>query len=228
MTTTRLKQLPREHFPRERLLEKGAEALSNRELLALLIGSGSAHYDVYEIADNLLIHFGSLLSIASASVERLQKIPGIGVQKAVLLKAACSLAERLAKEKCIKSPSSSNPKELYEWLRLILIHERQEVFGCVLQDAQLRIIKFISVTKGILTQTLVHPREVFAPAIEANAYGMILVHNHPSGSLSPSMADLEVTEVLVEASKALKIAIHDHLIVSKNGYFSFKENKLIR
>lgn len=223
MRMNQLKQLPKTETPRERFVEYGCEALSNRELLALLIGSGSCGASCLQIADALLLKFGSLQAIYQAQVEELIEVGGVGMALASKIQAALTLGVRVAQEKCYRTHSLHNPHQLGEWLRLRLIHHKREVFGIVLLNARLEAITFKILTKGTLDCTLIHPREIFSVAIQANAHSLVLVHNHPSGTLHPSNADLSITRSLVKAGRLMQVFVNDHFILSKEGYISLRE-----
>lgn len=217
-----IRQIPLEERPRERLQKKGAGALSNEELLAVILGTGSKEKPVLSLSRALLSHFESPQALFHASLEELAAFPGIGKAKASLLKAAFSLAERALEpledsKACIK-----HPEQAFKAVLPIIRGEKRELFLILLLDTKSRIIRMETVSVGILNATLVHPREVFFPVIKHRAHAIIAVHNHPSGDLSPSKEDVNMTEQLFSASQSLGIPLIDHLIVSESGYLSLK------
>ncbi|MFN0065589.1 MAG: DNA repair protein RadC [Chlamydiales bacterium] len=222
---TSLKRLPTEERPRERLLNLGPTSLSTRELLAILLTSGVKGHPVLALADTLLVRFRSLSGLAKASIYELRKIKGIGPAKAIQLKAALSLSLRIVEEKREKV---CTPDTVYAFVQSYLAHERREVFGALLLNVRDEILRFVTISIGTLTQTLIHPREVFRAALEDGCYSLILVHNHPSGDSTPSAQDIQVTKTLVEAGQLLKIPIIDHIIVSNRGYYSLKEQNSLK
>lgn len=210
-----------EERPRERLLEHGTAALAVHELLAILLGSGTREENVLQLAQTLYCRFGSLTALLEASVAELCKVKGIGPAKAIQIKAALALSHRLLKEKS-KECIITTPEDAYNFVRERLANEKREVFAILLLNARGAAYRLLTVSIGTLTQTIVHPREVFAIAIEHRAHSILLIHNHPSGDPAPSEADVEVTRNLLEVSRLIKIPIRDHLIVSNSGFYSFK------
>lgn len=221
-----LKSLPLSERPRERLHQHGSEGLSNIELIAVILGSGTKGKSVLALATELLSHFGSLSQLLDASIADLCNVKGLGLAKAVQLKAALSLAYRVYREKASLQEELQTPQQAYLWVRDLIVHEKKEVFGVILLNARSHAIRWEIVSTGILTQTLVHPREVFYPAIRYLAASLILVHNHPSGDPTPSPQDYHLTRQLILASRSVSIPIIDHLIIAKNGYVSLKETGL--
>jgi DNA repair protein RadC len=228
MKSYTLHDLPEEERPRERLLKFGVESLSLQELLSLIFGRGVKGESVIIISQKLISSFGSLDKLSEASVEELKKIKGLGLAKACQLKACFEISRRLEKEagsntnKVIKTP-----KDIYQLLKEKIIDFYKEYFIVASLDNRNKIISLDTISVGTLNSSLIHPRETFELAIKNHAVGIIISHNHPSGELTPSEDDLIVTQNLVKAGKLLKIEVTDHLIISKDGYFSFKEKKLI-
>lgn len=207
--------------PREKLLLKGAKALSDVELLAVILGSGIKGKDVIRIAREIVKKMnkhGEILEIDS-----LLTIDGIGLAKAGQLLAALEFTRRhLIKESTIiKKPGDAFP------LLAHITDKKQEYFLCLTLNGANEVIGNRIITIGLLNRSQIHPREVFADAISDRAASVIIAHNHPSGLLEPGPDDIDTTRRLVEAGLVLGIAVLDHVIVSKNGYYSFKEKKLI-
>ncbi len=218
-----LKALPLNERPRERLVNHGADVLSSSELIAILLGSGTKGKSVLVLSSELLSHFGSLSRLLDASVEDICQVKGLGKAKAVQLKAALTLAYRVYREKTPIKELLNTPLKAYLWVRDFVVHEKKEVFGVILLDARGSAIRWELVSVGTLTQTVVHPREVFYPAIRHLAASIILVHNHPSGDPTPSAEDRHLTRQLISVSQSMMIPIRDHLIIGKRGYTSLRE-----
>jgi DNA repair protein RadC len=226
--TSRITDWPLDERPREKLMRNGPESVSSAELIAILLGQGSAKHNAVATAQHLLKRFQSLEGLASASLAELQQVPGIGPAKAVTLLAAFQLYRTLQSETAHKAVVKFNdPAAVAKIYIPILGHLKKESFYVILLDSSLKKILDIEVTRGLLNASLVHAREVFNPAIKHNARGIIVLHNHPSGLLEPSPEDIKITKRLVESGEILDIPVYDHLIVTEGGYYSFKENGLI-
>ena len=225
---SRITDWPLEERPREKLLALGADAISNAELIAILLGQGTPKMNAVELAKLLLRSFGSLEALSNASLTELQQVKGIGQAKAVSLMAAFQLYRNLQKEKAEREIISfRDPASVARAYQPILGHLMQESFYVLLLNTKLERIKDFRITTGTLDASLVHPREVFNPAVKYKAKGIIVLHNHPSGQLTPSAADREITKRLVQSGKILDIPVYDHIIITYDGYFSFKENGLL-
>jgi DNA repair protein RadC len=217
----KIKELPEFSRPREKLKEKGAEALSDTELIAIILGSGNKDQDVMTLASKVAKLIAE--NKGRVSLEDISSIDGIGLAKASQILAGFELARRHIVKDTIKI------MEAKDILPLIsdIAGKQQEYFICItLNGANERIEKRI-VTVGLLDKSQVHPREVFADVITDRAASVIFAHNHPSGELKPSNSDLKIHEQLTEAAKILGIKVLDHIIVSKKGYYSFQEAGLI-
>lgn len=222
----KIKNLPFDERPRERLDKEGEQALTTAELIAVLLGSGTQGKSVLTLAQELLAHYGSLAALIRAGLNDLCQHKGLGRVKAIQLKAALGLASRLATEQP-KLPITT-AQQAYLFIRERIAYQRKEVFGVLLQDVRGAPIRWEIISIGTLTQTLVHPREVFAPAIEHRAASIILAHNHPSQDPTPSLQDIKLTHTLVQASRIIGIPINDHLIVTCSAFTSFKEKEIIK
>ncbi len=228
MKTYTLHDLPVDERPRERLVKYGVESLSLQELLSLIFGRGVQGESVVSISQKLMNRFGSLDQISEASIEELKEIKGLGLAKACQLKACFEISRRLKKEENLnKNQIIKQPKDLYPLLKEKIINFHKEYFMVVSLDNRSKVINIDTVSIGTLNSSLIHPRETFEVAIKNHAAAIIICHNHPSGELKPSEDDLIVTDNLIKAGKLLGIEITDHLVISKDGYFSFKEKKLI-
>ncbi len=212
---SRIKDLPDSERPRERLMACGAEALRNAELLAILLRTGMKGFSAIQIAEQLLLKFGSLENLARASIEDLRKVKGVGPDKAIALKSAFTLAQRMAQELRSEPPLLDNPDSIADLLREDCRLYDVEHFHVVLLNTRRKLIRVEKISQGTLDSVLIHPREVFKFAITANASALVLVHNHPSGDPTPSEADIKVTRDLIRAGQLLKIEVLDHVILGK-------------
>ncbi len=211
--TQRIKDIPEHERPRERLAEKGAAALRDAELVAILLRTGLQGRSAIEVAQDLLTQFVTFNRLAGASLKQLQSIKGIGRDKAITLQAAFALAQRMVGEFRRDSPTLDTPERIADLLREDARHYSVESFQVVLLNTRRRLIGIERISQGTLDTILVHPREVFRPAIAANASAIVLVHNHPSGDPTPSEADIRVTRDLIRAGQLLKIDVIDHVIL---------------
>jgi DNA repair protein RadC len=212
---TRLKDQPASERPRERLVAHGADALSQAELIGILLRTGFKGTNAVELGRQLVQKYGSLQSLAQASVEELQRVKGIGCDKAVTLVAAFTLARNMAKELRSESPMLDTPEAVANLLREDNRLRRVETFQVLLPNTRRRLIRVAEISDGTLDTLLVHPREVFERAISASAAAIVLVHNHPSGDPTPSEADIKVTRDLIRAGQLLKIEVLDHVILGR-------------
>ncbi len=211
----RLKDQPASERPRERLVARGPDALTHAELIAILLRTGLQGTNVVQVAQNILQKFGSLNALALASVDEVRKIPGIGRDKAATLVAAFALARRMEQERREESPVLDNPVTVVNFLRESNRLKNVEAFQVLLLNTRKKLIRVEKISEGTLDTLLVHPREVFRAAIAANAAGIVLIHNHPSGDPTPSDADIKVTRDLIRAGQLLKIDVVDHVIIGR-------------
>jgi len=222
-----VRDLPRQERPRERLQKFGPEALSAQELLALIIGRGIPKKSVMNIAQELLARFGNVKAIGQATIEELSQIKGIGLAKAAQIKASFELGRREELEPELKNFDIKDPESVAKAIRASIKDKAKEHFKLILLNPRNRIIGISTISIGTLNASLVHPREVFKDAITHSAASVVLAHNHPSGDPEPSEDDITITKRLIEAGKILGVEVIDHIIVGKNGFFSFKEKRLI-
>jgi DNA repair protein RadC len=216
-------ELPAEERPRERMKALGVEALSTRELLALVIGSGSRGRGTMEVADDLVTSFESVRDLALASVERLCRVSGVGVARASRVMAAIELGKRVLKSnrgerKTVRCPADAAGMVMEDMMNL-----DREHFRVMLLDSKNAVISVETVSIGTVNASIVHPREVLKPALEKSATSIILVHNHPTGSVSPSREDILITRRFEKCGRILGIDVVDHIIVGDNNYVSMKE-----
>jgi DNA repair protein RadC len=224
----RIKEWPVTDRPRERLRSIGPEALSGRELLAVLIGSGTEGHSAVDVAGALLAEAdGSLRRLAAVSLAELQRTPGVGPATAARLSAALELGRRLAREGPADRGRVQGPRDVYERCAPAMRDLPQEEFRVLLLNTQHAVTREVVVTRGILDASVVHAREVFRGAIAESAAAVILTHNHPSGDPTPSPEDREVTRQLAAAGAVLGIPVLDHVIIGDARYVSFVEAGLL-
>ena len=222
-----IREWPEEDRPRERLTKMPAHALATRELLAIVIGSGGAGRSSIDLAGELLAQFGgSLRRLGTAEPGELMVVSGVGQARACAVAAAFELGRRTSSETARRGMRIRGPRDVYRRLGPVLRDRRQEEFWVVYLDTQNRILNERRLTIGLLNSSLVHPREVFAPAIARSAASLILAHNHPSGDPEPSPEDLEVTLQLVESGRLLGIPVRDHIVIGDGSFVSLLERGL--
>ena len=221
-----ISHLPQEERPRERLEKEGAASLSIVELIAILLGSGRKEKPVLQLSHEIVSKFEDLQVLAEATLSELLEIKGIGKAKAIQLQAAIQLGKRLSRAEIVEKRRINTAFDVYSLLRDELEYEKREIFIAIFQDTKGCVICHEVISIGNLSQTLVHPREVFYPAIRHKAASMIIVHNHPSGDPTPSPQDIEITNRLIQSSKVISIPILDHIIIGHQKYISLKEKGL--
>jgi DNA repair protein RadC len=224
-------ELPLPERPREKLLARGVSALSDAELIAILLRTGTRGANVVVLAERLLQRFGSFAGLARTPVLELAKVKGIGLAKGIQLAASFAVGARLAAERFRNEPIDS-PQTVYNLVGPEMRLLDRESLRVVLLDAKQRLIAVQEISLGTLNESLAHPREIFKSAITHSAFSFILVHNHPSGDPAPSEADGRLTRRVAEASRILQITLHDHVIIGtphngNTGYFSFREAGVI-
>jgi len=227
-TPLSVRELAPHDRPRERLRRFGARALSSVELLALVLGTGGSRKSSLTLAHELLgAHGGSLRRLAATPAATITDIPGLGHTRAAVVHAALELGRRLSEESRAEGAPIRVPRDIYHAYAPRLEDLPQEEFHVAVLDAQQRFERDITVTRGILNGSLVHPREVFREAIAERAASVILVHNHPSGDPTPSLDDRMVTNQLVLAGRVLDIPVQDHVVIGRGRYVSFVEAGLM-
>ncbi len=229
-----LKDLPASERPQERLERLGPKPLTDRELLAMLLRSGTAAHDVLSLADNIIKQAGSLAGLVRWDTTDFQKIPGIGKIKALQLSVHMEIAQRISHGNRLDKLVIDEPSKVWRLLQQESIAENVEKVWVLCLDRKNRILRNEVISSGTATGSLVHPREVFRPAIRWGSTAIILAHNHPSGDPSPSASDLNITKKISDASRHLDIEFHDHVIIGEpsncpfgTGYYSFSENGLM-
>jgi DNA repair protein RadC len=228
VVTYRIKEWPLPERPRERLNAVGPAALSTRELLAILVGSGTEGNSALEVAGDLLQYgHGSLRRLAAAPLAGMRAVRGVGPAVAARVAAALELGRRMAREGPAERGKLRGPHDVYERCAPALRDLLHEEFRVLLLNTQHSVTRELLVTRGILDASVVHPREVFRSAIAESASAMTLVHNHPSGDPSPSADDREITRQLVEAGQIVGIPVLDHVVIGDGRYISFVETGLM-
>jgi DNA repair protein RadC len=220
---SRIREWPLEERPRERLYHKGAEALADAELLAIQLGTGGRGRSAVDVARDLLVQYGSLSDLAARGVAEIAAVAGVGRAKAVRLAAAFELTRRLRSRTARAPVVLASPAQVYARYGPLMEDLRKEVFRVALLDAQNGLLKDVTISEGTLSASLVHPREVFKPAIVESAASIILLHNHPSGDPTPSREDLRLTRQLVECATLLDLRIHDHVVIGHSRFASLAE-----
>ncbi len=224
-----IKQLPETERPRERLAKLGQEHLTDAELLAIIIGGGARDITAVELARNLITRFGGFRELAACSTGELQKVHGIGAAKAAGIKAALEIARRFHNPpKPTKPGAFLSPDAVFERYRHEVGAEKRETFVAMLLDAKHCLIRDVTISQGSLTQSVVHPREAFAPAIRDSAAAVIFVHNHPSGDTTPSREDIDITKRLKQTGDVIGIRVLDHVIISETAYTSLANEGCLR
>ena len=220
---TKIKDLPKILRPREKLLRYGPNKLSNSELLAILLRTGQKGRNVVDLAKKILQKYGAR-NLPNLDIKKLKEFPGVGPTKACEIIACFELGKRLLQKK--QTQIYLKPKDVWNELKDLRSHKKEH-FVIFYLDTRNQEIKREVISIGTLNANLVHPREVFEPAVRNLTAQVILAHNHPSGDSTPSEDDLEITKKLVEAGKILGIKVVDHIIVTNNSFLSFKEKELL-
>ena len=223
----KIREMPSDERPREKLAARGADALTPAELIAILLSTGREGANAVEVARQLIKEYGSLGTLSRCSVKELAKIKGIGPAKAAQLAAAFGLGRRFAQESFVRRKIET-PEQIYEFLGQEMRALHKESLRTILLDTRYSLIRVEDVSLGSVNESIAHPRDVFRPALIYSAYAVIVVHNHPSGDPSPSQADHALTRRLREAAELLQIKLLDHVIIGAPAegrlpYFSFKE-----
>jgi DNA repair protein RadC len=227
----KIREMPKEDRPREKLAARGAGALNDAELIAILLGTGLQGANAVEVARQLIKEYGSLGTLSRCSVQELARIKGIGFAKATQLAAAFGLGHRLARENLARKKIDT-PERVYELLGPEMRALHKESLRIILLDTRYSLIRVEDVSLGSVNESIAHPRDVFRPALIYSAYAVVVVHNHPSGDPAPSHADHGLTRRLREAAELLQIRLLDHIIIGAPAegrlpYFSFKETGVL-
>ncbi len=220
-----IREWPEEERPREQLILKGPEALSEAQLLAIILRTGtSLSGSALDLARGLLKEYGTLAALGEASVSELCQRKGIGAAKAAQVKAALELGKRTLKEGLGKRRTFSSSQDAADYLSPSMARLKQEVFKALLLNIKNQLLREATIAQGGLTSSLVHPREVFLPAIREGAPLIIFAHNHPSGDPAPSRDDFLLSQRLAQAGKLLGVEVLDHIVIGGNSHYSFADN----
>ena len=222
-----IKDWPEDERPRERLVKYGAESLSDAQLLAIILRTGNKNRSAVDLARTLIGKFEDFRSMDSLSISELCKEKGIGTAKAAQIKAAFEMGKRMLSIGSGLKKGFKCSDDVVNYYIPLMINLKKEIFKTVLLDSKNKIIRDVTISEGSLTASIVHPREVFNPAIKNSAAAVILVHNHPSGDPSPSREDIEITQRLVKSSEIVGIKVLDHIIIGDGRHFSFLDKKMI-
>ncbi len=224
---SRIRDWPVAERPREKLMHHGSGSLSDAELLAIILRSGVGGVTALDLAKEIIKKFGSLSQLATRNPQDLRQFRGLGNAKAAALVAVFELSRRMAIPRQIERPCIHSPEDIARMYQPIMRDLRQEIFKVILLDSANHYLRDVDITVGTLNSSLVHPREVYRPAISEPAASIVLLHNHPSGNPDPSQEDIQVTAQLVDAGKIIGIPVHDHVIIAGHRYASFAERGLI-
>jgi DNA repair protein RadC len=212
---------------KQKFLTAGMEAFLDHEVLELLLIYAIPQRDVKPLAKKLIREFGSLKGVVDAEISDLNKVPGIGEHTVVLFKLIKEFAALYLKQKAKEKPQIACTSELFDFCRTAMGGKKDEEFCVIYLDAQNQIIEFETVQKGVANQAVVYPRQILEKALQKKASALILAHNHPSGHVRPSDADIRLTKTIQETARALDILVHDHIIIGENRFFSFREEGLM-
>ncbi|MDQ0495570.1 MULTISPECIES: RadC family protein [Paenibacillus] len=222
-----LRDLPHEERPRERMMTYGADALSNAELLAILLRTGTQNESSVHLAQRILQQAGNLRQLVDMSLSELTQIKGIGNAKAIQLKAGIELGRRLALSRHLETPVISCPRDVADLLFEQLRYLQKEHFVCLFLNTKNHVIAQETLSMGSLNSAIVHPREVFRAAIKCSSASIICAHNHPSGDPKPSPEDVQLTRRLMDAGNIVGIDVLDHIVIGDGTFVSLKEQGLI-
>lgn len=220
---TRIREIPSEERPRERMKTYGPQALSHAELLAILLRTGNDRESAVHLAERILVDCGGLRRFAERSWDELTHIRGIGPAKALQLQAAIELGRRVARSRLPDMVTISGPQDAADLLMEDLRHYREEHFVCLFLNTKNHVVGRETLSVGSLNASIVHPREVFRAAVRRSSASILCAHNHPSGDPTPSAEDLKLTRRLAEAGALLGIELLDHLVIGDNRFVSLKE-----
>lgn len=224
----RIKDLPPETRPREKFIKFGPRSVSNAELLAILIGSGTKKISAIDLANKILSDVGTLRELARKELWDLKKYKGIGLKKAVVISAAFELSRRVQSEPILERPQITSPEDVAKIYIPRLSDLNKEVLIVVLLNTANKIIRDVVVSEGNLNSSVIHPREIFKPAIDELSASIILVHNHPSGNPEPSRMDIEVTKRVYQAGEILGIKLLDHIVIARDKFTSMAQLGVLR
>jgi DNA repair protein RadC len=218
-----IKDIPDYEKPRERLINYGQESLSNEELIAIILRSGTKNYSSKYLANLILKEYKDISELKNASINKLCNIKGIGKTKAIELLAAIELGKRVFYFKNKKDIIFNSTEKIYDFFKYEFVLEKQERFYVIFLDTKCKLISYKNLFTGSVNISNVHPREIFKEAFNASASSIICIHNHPSGDVTPSTSDIEITKSLMKIGKIMGIEVLDHIIIGNDKYYSFYE-----
>lgn len=223
--TVMVRDLPKEERPREKLIQRGAASLSDTELLAILLRTGTSSVSVLHLAEEVLAKYQDkgLVSIMNISPQEIASVHGVGLAKAATIVAAVELGRRLSAKAAQKLEKIEGPEDVARYASPLLRFEQKEHFLVMLLDVRNRVLAMPTISIGSLTASVAHPREIFREAIRYCAANMILIHNHPSGDPTPSREDIQITKQMMKAGEIMGIPVLDHIIIAGDGFLSLKE-----
>lgn len=224
-----IREWPAEDRPREKLLDKGAGALTDTELLAIIlrVGNGSTGESAIDHARGLLNRFGGLKGLDEAAASELASVKGVGPAKIAQIKACLEIARRLGNHRWQIGQALRSSEDVFRHFRDNMEKEKRELFYVVLLNNKNKKIRDVKISEGSLTASLVHPREVYNPVIRESAAAVIFVHNHPSGDPAPSQEDIEITRRLKEVGDVMGVRVLDHVVIGCDRYFSFSDKGML-
>lgn len=220
-------EMQKSELPRERLKARGAGALANHELLAILLQTGTKESSVLTVAQQVLKNYANISLLTEATIEELMLCKGIGEAKAITLLAAIELGKRVLQPIC-RTHVISTPRDAYLYLKDQLEHLNQEHVICLFLDIKSQVITSRTIGIGNIQQTVIDPKDIMKWALKHSSFSVLLAHNHPSGIASPSKADFDITKKVQDALFAMDMKLIDHIIVGKNQYYSFQEKRICR
>ena len=228
--TVMVRDLPKEERPREKLIQRGAASLSDTELLAILLRTGTSSVSVLHLAEEVLAKYQDkgLVSIMNISPQEIASVHGVGLAKAATIVAAVELGRRLSTRAAQKLEKIEGPEDVARYASPLLRFEQKEHFLVMLLDVRNRVLAMPTISIGSLTASVAHPREIFREAIRYSAANMILIHNHPSGDPAPSREDIELTRKVQQAGQLLDIRLLDHIVVAESGFCSMRASGLLQ
>lgn len=224
----KIQDLPDYEKPREKALHFGLSALSNREVLAIILRHGYHGKSVLEICDEILEKSQGLQGLGNKTVQELCQIDGISTTKALTILASIELAKRIQQSMLMERKQIESPKDIITWMQYEIGFSQQEQFVVLFLDSAGKLIQYDMMFKGTLNQSMVYPRDLVTKALNYHAANLILVHNHPSQSLQPSKQDIALTTQVIKIASYFDLTILDHLIIGAAGYYSFTENHLLQ
>lgn len=217
----KLKELPVNELPRERLINNGVETLSNEELLSIILRTGTKNISVKDVSNNILSSVSTINELNDIDLSELSKIKGVGIVKAVTLKASIELGKRVSNIEISNLMKLNNSEIVHDTFKSLFVGLKQEKLLAIYLDNKKRLINYKTITIGTKDVTLFHPRDIIYNAIKCNASGIIIMHNHPSLDITPSRADIEMTNCLTQSCNIVGIPMLDHLITNTKDYYSF-------